>query len=182
LLTAVGAGQQNVAGPGDGGAGQQRDAVLAAGAARRGGINGATVDDGTVRDLQRQPVAQPTRLVDVAASGAEVAVDLLQGDDVGVRALDHSGGAVQVEDTVEPDPVVNVEGQHAHGPRTVPQNRRIAGRQDGSGDVQVVVGHGWFLRNGCERDTDVLVAPGERPPTTGEPGVHTTCTRGAHDM
>jgi hypothetical protein len=52
------------------------------------------------------------RPVGPLAALAEVPVDLLQPDDVGVGAPDLAGDAVEVEGAVESGTVVDVEGQH----------------------------------------------------------------------
>ena len=85
--------------------GQQRVAVLTTGL-----VAGARlVDRRAPRQLHVQRPRQQQGLVDVLAAVAEVAVDLLQADHVGVRRGQHLGQPRQVVPAVLADAVVGVE-------------------------------------------------------------------------
>jgi hypothetical protein len=90
--------------------GQQRVAVLPV---RRAGP-ARLLDRRPPGQLHVQRPRQQQRLVDVLAALAEVPVDLLQADHVGVHALQHLRQPRQVEPVVVPDAVADVEGDQPH--------------------------------------------------------------------
>jgi hypothetical protein len=76
-------------------------------------------------------IGQPGGLVDEVAARAPVPVDLLQADDLGTRPFDGRGDAREIQHTVEPDAVVDVERRHPQLP--LGRHRPGAGRWRRSG-------------------------------------------------
>ena len=83
------------------------------------------VDRRAPGQLHVQGAGEQQRLVDVLAAVAEVAVDLLQADDVGVGRGQQLGQPGQVVPLVVPDAVVGVEGDQPDG------DRRLVGARGG---------------------------------------------------
>ena len=106
LLAAQRAHQQRVHTVPDRKGGQRGHAVLPT---RSTWSHRIEVHVGAIRSVQAQPSGEPRGLITEPAARSPVPVDLLQADDVGPGLVDDRGGALQVEQAVGTDAVVDVE-------------------------------------------------------------------------